>query len=72
MVLSASSQYFAKIFKSTPKELIPDEIEMKEIDGDALLALVQYCYTGENPIQVEKKSFYTVLRMLLLFYLQVV
>ncbi|XP_078033559.1 kelch-like protein 5 isoform X2 [Augochlora pura] len=46
LVLSAGSEYFAAMFTSSLKESDQEEIEMVEVDGDALWALICYCYTG--------------------------
>lgn len=48
-MLSAGSEYFAAMFTSSLREAAQDEIELMDVDGDALWALVLYCYTG-NPI----------------------
>lgn len=46
LVLSAGSEYFAAMFTSSLKESAQNEVELKGVDGDALWALVCYCYTG--------------------------
>lgn len=48
LVLSAGSEYFAAMFTSSLRESAQNEIELMDVDGDALWALVLYCYTG-NP-----------------------
>lgn len=47
LVLSAGSEYFAAMFTSSLRESGQDEIELMNVDGDALWALVLYCYTGD-------------------------
>ncbi|XP_071650413.1 kelch-like protein 5 [Temnothorax longispinosus] len=46
LVLSAGSEYFATMFTSSLRESAQNEIELMDVDGDALWALVLYCYTG--------------------------
>ncbi|XP_071567569.1 kelch-like protein 5 [Temnothorax nylanderi] len=46
IVLSAGSEYFAAMFTSSLRESAQNEIELMDVDGDALWALVLYCYTG--------------------------
>lgn len=46
LVLSAGSEYFAAMFTSDLREATQSEIVMRDVDGDALWALVRYCYTG--------------------------
>lgn len=46
IVLSAGSEYFAAMFRNSLVESTQNEIELKEINGEALWALVQYCYSG--------------------------
>ncbi|KAI0237978.1 Kelch-like protein 5 [Lamellibrachia satsuma] len=46
MVLSAASDYFAAMFTSNVREATEKEVTMKQIDPDALAALVDYAYTG--------------------------
>lgn len=45
-MLSAGSEYFAAMFTSSLRESAQNEIELMDVDGDALWALVLYCYTG--------------------------
>ncbi|XP_046627116.1 kelch-like protein 5 isoform X1 [Neodiprion virginianus] len=59
LVLSAGSEYFAAMFTSTLRESAQHEIELMGVDGDALLALVQYCYTG--CIELREDSVETLL-----------
>lgn len=47
LVLSAGSEYFAAMFTSSLRESAQNEIELMNVDGDALWALVLYCYTGD-------------------------
>lgn len=46
IVLSASSAYFAAMFTGSLRESQQAEITLQDVQGDALLLLVQYCYTG--------------------------
>lgn len=48
LVLSAGSEYFAAMFTSSLRESGQNEIELMDVDGDALWALVLYCYTGNS------------------------
>lgn len=46
LILSAGSEYFAAMFTSGLRETNQSEVELQDVDGSALNALVQYCYTG--------------------------
>lgn len=46
LVLSAASEYFSAMFTGNLREAEEREITLREVDGEALHALVQYCYTG--------------------------
>ncbi|XP_015109611.1 kelch-like protein 5 [Diachasma alloeum] len=46
LVLSAGSEYFSAMFTSSLRESGQTEVELREVDPDALWALIQYCYTG--------------------------
>ena len=46
LVLSAASDYFAAMFTSDVREATMEEIKMKDVDPDALAAIVNYAYTG--------------------------
>ena len=46
VVLSAASDYFAAMFMSDLREAQEMEIEMKDIDPEALQSLVSYMYSG--------------------------
>ncbi|XP_012264129.2 kelch-like protein 5 [Athalia rosae] len=59
LVLSAGSEYFAAMFTSSLRESGQNEIELMGVDGDALWALVQYCYTG--CIELREDSVETML-----------
>jgi len=48
LVLSAGSEYVAAMFTSSLRESAQNEIELMNVDGDALWALVLYCYTGDS------------------------
>ncbi|XP_071629820.1 kelch-like protein 5 [Temnothorax longispinosus] len=59
LVLSAGSEYFAAMFTSSFQESAQNEIELMDVDGDALWALVLYCYTG--CIELQEDSVETLL-----------
>ena len=46
VVLSAASDYFFAMFTSNVREATQEEIFMKDVDPDALAALIKYIYTG--------------------------
>lgn len=46
LVLSANCEYFAAMFTNSLRETFQEEIELKEVDGDALWTLVRYFYNG--------------------------
>ncbi|XP_011506117.1 PREDICTED: kelch-like protein 5 [Ceratosolen solmsi marchali] len=46
LVLSANCEYFAAMFTNTLRETLQNEIELKEVNGDALWILILYFYTG--------------------------
>lgn len=46
-MLSAGSEYFAAMFTNDLKEASQNEIELHDVDGDALWSLMHYCYTGK-------------------------
>ena len=46
LVLSAASDYFAAMFMNNVREANMEEVELKDVDPDALASLVQYTYTG--------------------------
>lgn len=48
-MLSAASDYFAAMFTSPVLEATQEEVALRDMDSDALLTLVNYCYTGEPP-----------------------
>ena len=48
MVLSAASDYFAAMFTSDVREATEKEVTLKQIDPEALAALVDYAYTGKS------------------------
>jgi kelch-like protein 1/4/5 len=48
LVLSAASDYFAAMFMNDVKEASMEEIRMKDVDPDAMVAIVNYAYTGIN------------------------
>ena len=50
LILSAASDYFAAMFMSNVLEATMEEVELKDVDSDALLALVQYIYNGESDL----------------------
>ncbi|XP_014663237.1 PREDICTED: kelch-like protein 5 [Priapulus caudatus] len=47
IVLSAASDYFAAMFTSDVREAQQEEVPLKDVDSDSVLALVEYCYTGQ-------------------------
>lgn len=57
LVLSSASDYFSAMFTSDVREATQEEIRMKDVDPDALAALVQYMYTGESFKEMSKKPF---------------
>ncbi|XP_043679056.1 kelch-like protein 5 [Vespula pensylvanica] len=59
LVLSAGSEYFAAMFTGFLRESKENEIELVEVDGDALCSLVRYCYTG--CIELKEDSVQTLL-----------
>jgi kelch-like protein 1/4/5 len=46
LVLSAASDYFAAMFMNNVREASMAEVELKDVDPEALDALVHYMYTG--------------------------
>ena len=48
VVLAAASDYFAAMFGGEMREAGEAEVAMKNVDGEALEALVSYAYTGEE------------------------
>ena len=67
LVLSAGSEYFAAMFTSSLRESAQNEIELMDVDGDALWALVLYCYTGNSICRYF--SNYSCLFLLIYFYI---
>ncbi|XP_071637015.1 kelch-like protein 5 isoform X1 [Temnothorax longispinosus] len=59
LVLSVGSEYFAAMFTNSMRESVQNEIELMNVDGDALWALVLYCYTG--CIELQEDSVETLL-----------
>lgn len=53
MVLSAASDYFAAMFTNNVREATDKEVTMKQIDPDALAALVDYAYKGHIDLKEE-------------------
>lgn len=49
-MLSAASDYFAAMFTSPVLEATQEEVALRDMDSEALLTLVNYCYTGEPPL----------------------
>ena len=47
LVLSAASDYFAAMFTNDVQEATLEEIKIKEVDADALAAIVNFAYTGK-------------------------
>ena len=48
LVLSAASDYFAAMFTNDVREASMEEIKMKDVDPDALAAIVNFAYTGKG------------------------
>ncbi|CAL1534502.1 unnamed protein product [Lymnaea stagnalis] len=53
LVLSAASDYFAAMFTNNVREASMDEIQIKDVDAEALALLVQYTYTGHIQLKEE-------------------
>ena len=51
LVLSAASDYFAAMFTNDVREASMEEIKMKDVDPDALAAIVNFAYTGNGTKQ---------------------
>lgn len=47
IILSAASDYFAAMFTSDVREANQNEIRLKDVDPEALVALVHYMYSGK-------------------------
>jgi len=47
IVLSSASDYFAAMFTSDVLEATQNEVNIKDVDPDAMTALVKYMYDGE-------------------------
>jgi len=47
IVLSSASDYFSAMFTSDVLEATQNEVNMKDVDPDAMTALVKYMYDGE-------------------------
>lgn len=52
-VLAASSPYFRRMFSNFFEESSLNEILLKEITGEALNNIVNYCYTGKIDVNVD-------------------
>lgn len=50
LVLSSVSDYFAAMFTNDVREARQEEIKMEGVEPNALWALVQYAYTGNEII----------------------
>ena len=46
-MLSSASDYFSAMFTSDVLEATQNEVNMKDVDPDAMTALVKYMYDGE-------------------------
>ncbi|KAK7097848.1 kelch-like protein 5 isoform X2 [Littorina saxatilis] len=53
LVLSAASDYFAAMFMNNVREATMEEVELKDVDAEALELLVQYMYTGRIELKEE-------------------
>lgn len=51
LVLSAASDYFAAMFTNDVREAKMEEIVMKDVDPESLVAIVNYAYTGKIGLQ---------------------
>ena len=47
IVLSSASDYFSAMFTNDVLEATQNEVNMKDVDPDAMTSLVQYMYDGE-------------------------
>lgn len=47
IVLSSASDYFAAMFTSDVREATQNEVNMRDVDPDAMAALVKYMYDGQ-------------------------
>jgi len=47
IVLSSASDYFSAMFTNDVLEATQNEVNMKDVDPDAMTALVKYMYDGE-------------------------
>lgn len=47
LVLSVASDYFAAMFTNDVREATMEEIKIKDVDPEALYALISYTYTGK-------------------------
>ena len=47
IVLSSASDYFSAMFTSDVLEATQSEVNMKDVDPDAMTALVKYMYDGK-------------------------
>lgn len=46
LILSSASDYFSAMFTTNLRESVEEEVFMRNIDPDALQALIDYCYSG--------------------------
>lgn len=69
-MLSAASDYFAAMFTNDLKEASQTEIVMQNVDGDALLSLVHYCYNGK--IELLEDTVETLLGKSFMVFLELV
>ncbi|XP_017777379.1 PREDICTED: kelch-like protein 5 [Nicrophorus vespilloides] len=51
LVLSAASEYFAAMFTGNLRESGESKVVLRDINGDVLHAIVNYCYTGSVDIR---------------------
>ena len=65
LVLSAASDYFAAMFMNNVRESTMDEVEIKDVDPDALDSLIHYTYTGK--FFAIKLSFFAIILHAVLF-----
>jgi BTB/POZ domain len=66
IVLSSASDYFAAMFTSDVREATQNEVNMRDVDPDAMVALVKYMYDGQyhrHSLKIYTDSYYSSLMM---------
>jgi len=61
IVLSSASDYFSAMFTSDVLEATQNEVNMKDVDPDAMTALVKYMYDGEYEYEYNSLKFFQYL-----------